>query len=192
MNPTPRLILIVMALMLFSTPAAAHIVHGEGLMAGLAHPFHGMDHILAALAVGLWAGQRQDRLAWALPGLFAVALLISALAGHASGNPLPLMEPGIAATVLLLGIFIAFALNMPAAVSAALLVVFAVFHGWAHGVEQPVGTTVGSYLIGLAVGTLVLQFAGILASRKLLRADMLKLAGGFVAGAGSMMLLAVM
>lgn len=46
-------------LLFTSVGAQAHIlpndVHGFG--SGFAHPLHGLDHILAMVAVGLWAGQ---------------------------------------------------------------------------------------------------------------------------------------
>ncbi|MFP4154930.1 MAG: HupE/UreJ family protein [Halothiobacillaceae bacterium] len=184
---------LALSLTLLAAPAMAHGVHHEsGLMAGLLHPFHGADHLLAALAVGLWAGQHRDRSTWLLPVTFASALLLAALVAHATGWTLPLMEPGIAATVVLLGALIAFAVRMPALFGAGVLVLFAVFHGWAHGLEQPVGTGAIAYLAGLAVGTLGLHLVGVLSARRLVDMQQLRLAGGFVAGAGAMLLLGAM
>ncbi|MGC9456578.1 MAG: HupE/UreJ family protein [Halothiobacillaceae bacterium] len=182
------------SLILLAVPAMAHGVHHHesGWLAGLLHPFHGADHLLAALAVGLWAGQHQDRSTWLLPVSFATALLLAALVAHATGWALPLMEPGIAATVVLLGAFIAFAVRMPAAIGAGVLVLFAAFHGWAHGLEQPAGTGAVSYLAGLAAGTLGLHLVGVLAARRLVDAQQLRLAGGFLAGAGTMLLVGAM
>ncbi len=52
------------ALALFLSPAVAfaHAGHDHsGVMAGLAHPVFGLDHLLAMLAVGLWAARRAGR-----------------------------------------------------------------------------------------------------------------------------------
>ncbi|WP_260436657.1 HupE/UreJ family protein, partial [Pseudomonas aeruginosa] len=53
---------LLAALALLAAPALAfaHPGHGEhGLVAGLAHPLTGLDHLLAMFAVGLWAAQQQ-------------------------------------------------------------------------------------------------------------------------------------
>src|SRR6185295_12960290 len=61
------------ALALLLTPALAfaHPGHGDnGLIAGISHPLGGLDHLLAMLAVGLWAAQQQGAARWALPCTF--------------------------------------------------------------------------------------------------------------------------
>ena len=46
----------VLTLGLMASPALAHPGgHGASMMAGLAHPLLGLDHLLAMLAVGVWA-----------------------------------------------------------------------------------------------------------------------------------------
>ena len=48
--------------------AQAHIVFESGGWAdGVLHPLLGADHVLAMLAVGLWAAQLGGRALWAVP-----------------------------------------------------------------------------------------------------------------------------
>ena len=57
---TLKRILGALALLLTPPLAFAHPGHGDnGLMAGICHPISGLDHLLAMLAVGLWAAQQQ-------------------------------------------------------------------------------------------------------------------------------------
>ena len=54
-----RLSLAAAALGVTTLPAFAHLnpeEHGS-FMAGVSHPFFGADHILAMVAVGIWASQ---------------------------------------------------------------------------------------------------------------------------------------
>lgn len=48
--------------------AQAHPGHGPaGFVTGFIHPLTGWDHLMAMLAVGLWASQLGGRARWALP-----------------------------------------------------------------------------------------------------------------------------
>ena len=135
--------------------------HTHGLESGLAHPLTGLDHICAMFAVGLWAAQRGGRAIWLVPLTFvAVMGLGGGLA--TTGFQLPFVTQGAAASVLVLGILIATALRLPLAASAALVGLFAVFHGFAHGAETAKGTVSGvTYAIGLMLTTALLHLSGI-------------------------------
>lgn len=157
----PRAALAVL-LALAATAAAAHDggdagAH-HGLLAGLLHPFTGVDHLLAMLAVGLAGGLRAPGGAarWAGPAAFAACLLAGAGAA-AAGLPVPAIEPMIAASLMVLGL----ALTMPqrgGALPAALLAGgFALFHGAAHGVEL----SGAAALAGMLAGTVALHAAGL-------------------------------
>lgn len=105
------------ALALLLTPALAfaHPGHGDnGLIAGLGHPIGGLDHLLAMLAVGLWAAQQQGAARWALPCTFVGTMLLGGLLGF-EGLDLPALESGIAASVLALGLAVALAVRPPLA-----------------------------------------------------------------------------
>ncbi|KAF0138628.1 MAG: urease accessory protein [Rhodospirillaceae bacterium] len=55
-------LMTVPTLLVVPTAAYAHAsLMGGGLGEGFVHPFTGLDHMLAMLTIGLWAGQRPMR-----------------------------------------------------------------------------------------------------------------------------------
>ena len=145
--------LLVSALTLalaYSGSALAHPGHAEGAMAGLMHPLTGIDHILAMLAVGLWGAQLGGRAQWLLPSSF-VAFLAGGAALGMSGPALPMAQAGIVTSVLLLGLAIGFAFKLHTSAAALAVGVFALFHGYAHGVEMPAmdGGVSSAWLFGM-------------------------------------------
>jgi urease accessory protein len=172
-------------LTLLATPALAHTGAGavHGFTAGLAHPLFGLDHLLAMVAVGLWAGLSGGRAVMAYPLAFVAVMIAGAIAGMVMGS-LPGMEWGIAFSVVALGAAVAMRLPVSLAAGAALCGGFALFHGWAHGAELPAGASAASYIAGFALATAGLHAIGVLtgsASRFVLPA---RLAGGAMAAAG--------
>jgi len=127
---------------------------------GLAHPWTGLDHMLALLAVGLWAGLNGGRALWAWPAAFVGAMLAGGALGIA-GVFVPLAEPGILASVVVLGLMVLTAARLPLALGAVLIVLFAVLHGHAHGAELPEGAAAGAYMAGFALTTALLHTIGI-------------------------------
>ncbi len=144
-----------------SAPAFAHldpVEHGS-LLAGISHPLFGADHILAMLAVGLWASQVGGKALWAVPAAF-VATMALGFAIAVSGLALPFVEPAILASVIALGLLVAMAAKLPAAASAAVVAIFALFHGHAHGGE--LGTAgAWQFAIGFAIATALLHASGV-------------------------------
>ena len=105
------------ALLLAPALAFAHPGHGDnGLIAGISHPLGGIDHLLAMVAVGLWAAQQKGVARWALPCTFVGTMLIGGVLGF-EGMQLPAMESGIAASVLALGLAVALAVRPPLVVA---------------------------------------------------------------------------
>lgn len=142
--------------------ALAHtgVGHTTGFAAGFFHPVSGADHMLAMVAVGLWATQMGGRAIWAVPAAFVGMMMIGGALGL-SGISVPFIEQGILASVLVFGALIAGALRFPVAVSSALVDIFAIFHGHAHGAEMPVAMGAVSYSAGFALATALLHLAGI-------------------------------
>ena len=174
--------------------AHAHHVAGEtaGFISGFSHPVHGLDHILAMLAVGLWATQLERRALWMVPGAF-VGLMAAGGALGLSGLHLPLVEAGIVASVLVLGSFIAVAARFSVTTAMMLVGAFAMFHGFAHGSEMPVSASSVSYLAGFMVSTAMLHLCGIalgMASQVSLDKRWIRLAGVGIAVAGLFMAIA--
>jgi len=142
--------------------AAAHPGHGDagGLMHGFTHPLGGLDHVLAMVAVGLYAALLGGRALWLVP---AACVGVMALGGAlwAAGYPLPYAEVGIALSVVVLGLAVALRVSLPTLAAMALVGVFAVFHGHAHGAEMPQDLSGYEYAAGFLAATALLHAAGI-------------------------------
>jgi urease accessory protein len=146
------------ALLAASVPALAFAHTGSGLGVGFSHPWSGVDHVLAMLAVGLWAVQLGGRaLAWAPMSFLALMAGGGMLAS--AGVALP-TELGIALSVFVLGALVACAARFPMLASALLVGVFAVFHGHAHGNELAVGVSATSQALGFLGATALLIALG--------------------------------
>jgi urease accessory protein len=175
---------------LTSGQASAHVGHGEveGLMHGFLHPIGGLDHMLAMVAVGLLAALLGGRALWMVPAAFLA--MMAAGAGLAmAGFALPFVELGISASVVALGVAVAFQLPLPVIAAMGIAGFFAVFHGAAHGAEMPVDASGASYAAGFLAATALLHLAGIgigMALSRLVsnRDAMSRLAGGAIAVAG--------
>lgn len=149
------------------------------LVQGLLHPLTGLDHLLAMLAVGLWAAQLQGRAAWMLPGLFP-AVMVAGAALAAAGMAMAGIEPLIALSVVVLGVAVTFGARPGLPASAALVGLFAFAHGQAHGVEMPAGGDLAGYVAGFVGATIFLHLVGLflgMASQRW-RGGMLARAGG--------------
>lgn len=154
--------LLTLAISIAATlPAFAHLdpaQHGS-LAAGFSHPLFGLDHILALVAVGLWAAQQGGRALWLMPAAF-VGTMAAGFTAAIAGMPLPFVEPVILASVIFIGIAIALALPVPAGAVAAMVGFFALFHGHAHGGELG-GAGAWEFAVGFAIATAVLHLVGI-------------------------------
>ena len=146
----------------FTSAAFAHVGDhsGRSFAEGLAHPFTGLDHMLAMVAVGLWASQLGRPAIRLLPLTFPVLMAIGAAFGI-SGRELPWVEIGIAGSVLVLGAAVALSLRPSLIVSAALVSLLALLHGYSHGVELPASVSALTYGAGFVAATLALHALGI-------------------------------
>ena len=153
---------IAILLMLAAGPAIAHVGHGSttSFTAGLGHPLGGLDHVAVMVMVGLWAGLKGGRALWVWPAVFVGVMLVGGIVGM-EGVPVPFVEPGILASVVALGLLVALAVNLPVAVGAGILAMFALFHGHAHGSEVADALNGVEYMAGFALATAVLHLAGI-------------------------------
>ncbi|EJM58593.1 hydrogenase/urease accessory protein [Pseudomonas sp. GM49] len=187
---TLKRILGALALLLTPALAFAHPGHGDnGLIAGISHPLGGIDHLLAMLAVGLWAAQQQGAARWALPCTFVGTLLIGGMLGF-EGMNLAALESGIAASVLALGLAVALAVRPPLVMAVGATALFALFHGVAHGLELPEMSSPWTYAAGFVAATAVLHAAGYALVRVLPQAaaPLVRLAGAASAVTGAWLL----
>nr|WP_301334145.1 HupE/UreJ family protein [Solimonas sp. SE-A11] len=162
----------LLALLCVPVIAQAHPGHaGFALRDGFLHPWLGLDHLLAMLAIGLWARQMQGSPAgaseprtWAslltLPALFVLAVAVGATAGERIGGS-GLVETLIAASLIALGALLAAARRLPLGVSVTLVLAMGLAHGWAHGAEIPVDAPRQAFFAGFLSATALLHLCGI-------------------------------
>jgi urease accessory protein len=181
--------LLLPALALLPLPALAHTggEHAMGFFAGFAHPLGGADHLMAMLAVGLWAGLLGGRAVLALPAAFLAAMAAGFGLG-AAGVALPMVEAGIAASVIVLGVAVALATRPPLGLSLALAALFGLAHGHAHGTEMLAGAGIAAYAAGFLLATALLHAAGLGLARLPAPRILARSAGAAVALAGLFLL----
>lgn len=186
--------LLMVALVFAVAPAQAHTGAGAvfGLAAGISHPLHGIDHLLAMIAVGMLAALRGGRALWIVPLAFVGVMVLGGVLGVAN-VPLPFVELGIALSVVVLGALVAFDARFATPVVAAIVGFFALMHGHAHGTEMP-GTALGmTYGLGFVAATAALHGLGIgigLAGTKQAFRSAVRFGGAAMAVAGLVLLAA--
>jgi urease accessory protein len=157
-----KIVPLATLLALAASPALAHVGVGStaSFAAGVAHPLMGIDHVTVMVAVGLWAALKGNRALWVWPASVVGVMLIGGALGMAH-VPLPFVGPGILASVVALGLMVALAVDLPVAAGAAIIGLFALLHGHAHGTE--VAENIGGieYMAGFALATATLHGVGV-------------------------------
>jgi urease accessory protein len=156
-----RALLTALAILL-PTAAFAHTGHEHvaGMLSGFMHPVGGIDHVLAMVAVGVFAYVLGGRALWLVPASFVAMMAVGFLLGVGQVE-VPFVELGIALSSVVIGGVAALGRPMPVVAASALVGVFAVFHGHAHGAEMPMGAAGFEYAVGFVVATALLHAAGI-------------------------------
>jgi urease accessory protein len=171
-----------------ATPAFAHTEGNAaaGFVSGFLHPIGGWDHVVAMVAVGLWGAFLGRPAVWLLPIVFPLVMAFGGALG-VLGVPLPGVEIGIAASAIVLGAMVAFAVKPPLWVAAVVVGAFAIFHGHAHGTELPEAASPVAYSLGFVIATGLLHAAGIgiaLIARWPQGAALVRAGGGVIAAIG--------
>jgi len=133
---TPPVVLAVVAFVLATSPAAAHVGSGAqvSIMKGLGHPLMGLDHVLAMAAIGLWAASGAGRTLWPI-GLATIGAMAIGITMPSIGLSVPLVEPVILVSVLTVGLLVAASIRVSPVSGMVIAAAFALFHGFAHGSE---------------------------------------------------------
>ncbi|MDC9822334.1 HupE/UreJ family protein [Devosia sp. ZB163] len=154
--------LITLLLIALPTAAFAHTGHGDtaGLAYGFMHPIGGLDHVLAMVAVGVFAYVLGGRALWLVPASFVVMMAVGFGLGVTQVD-VPFVELGIALSSVVIGGAAALGRPMPVAAAASLVGVFAIFHGHAHGAEMPTNAAGFEYAVGFMLATGLLHLVGI-------------------------------
>jgi urease accessory protein len=152
------------SLLVLPSIASAHVVFGvpHGVHDGFMHPFTGMDHLLAMIAVGLWAAQHRGRAMWMIPLTFVGVMVLGGILG-VSGAYVPGADLVIALSLLTLGALVATATQFKPSLSMLIVGLFALFHGYAHGHEMSAAVSAFSFSAGFVAATLLLHGVGMAA-----------------------------
>jgi urease accessory protein len=158
----PAIVALLLGLLLMPGAAQAHIVRGEaiGFVSGFLHPVSGLDHITAMVAVGMWGAQLGRPAIWVLPLTFPMVMAFGGFLGLI-GMPLPGAEIGIALSGVVLGAAVLSQFRAPLWIVAAIVGMFGLFHGHAHGAEMPPGHNPLLYSAGFVLATGLLHVCGI-------------------------------
>ncbi len=177
-----------LALIGAATPALAHSGHGDtsGFVAGFLHPVGGLDHVLAMVAVGLFAAHLGGRALWAVPAAFVALMAVGGALGMNGAN-VPYVETGIALSVVVFGLTLASGAALPVGLAVGLVGFFSIFHGHAHGAEMPPNTSGAAYAAGFLIATALLHGAGIalgMGAARLASQRAVRIGGAAMAAAG--------
>jgi len=119
-----------------------------------------MDHLLAMIAVGLWAGLCGGRRKWLWPATFVASMIAGSVIGVFAALNLP-VEPAILASVMVLGLATALSLQVPTVLGGLVIAVFGMAHGYAHGIEMPHTANGLDFAAGFAFATAILHVMGV-------------------------------
>ncbi len=145
-------------------PVLAH--HGEsaaalaagGFLAGLLHPFSGLDHLVILLLIGVWSARRAAPAAWSVPTLALAALVLGAALPESLA-----VARAIPAYVLVLAIAaVACIRRMPISLGVAVIFAASALHANAH-VDALAGAG-PAFLSGLAAGAAAVLSLGMAAT----------------------------
>ena len=155
-------LVLALACLVLAHPASAHDQAGVagGLIGGFLHPLSGADHLIAMVAVGIWGAQLGAPALYVLPVTFPLVMSLGGVLG-VMGVPLPAPEVMIALSAVILGLAVAARLRVPFAAAGAIVAIFAIFHGHAHGAELPSAADPMAYGVGFVVATGLLHLLGI-------------------------------
>jgi len=190
MNSKFITILILSLIVVCPYELLAHGTHGSGFSAGFTHPIFGIDHLLTIIGIGAVTFYTKKYLL--MPVSFLLMMAISGYFGIAQ-EAIPAVETGIAISIVLIGVAVAYFDKVSDWLIAASIAIFGLLHGYAHGVEKPEGTTAIQYIPGYVLGALLVIAAAYALSLLLMKLspqfDMHKVFGGLIVGIGLMIML---
>ena len=156
-NRTGIFSLTLLTALMSATAVQAH--SGATIGAGFLHPISGLDHLLALLAVGIWAGRSGSKLIWQVPSLFITfTLLGAAITMH--GLTLPGIQTVVFSSVAIFFVLAAISVRLSARTAGIVTAMFALFHGAAHGTMT--GAAPLSFVAGFIAASIVVLVVGVI------------------------------
>lgn len=167
---------LTLPILIYPTWLLAHGSNNDGFL----HPITGLDHLLAMLAVGAWSALIGGKAIFIVPIAFVFTMILGAWMGFLQ-IMVPYSELGIAISIILLGMAIAFNERGNITVAATGVALFGIFHGFAHGTEIPFNANKFNYVLGFLMTTASLHvigaFATLLTLKKTYGRELLKAVG---------------
>ena len=146
-------------LLLGSPVAQAHGLHGVSFMAGLAHPWLGLDHLLAMLAMGVSVASLSLRVRWISAAMLGLTLIVGVFSAGVLNLGLS-MEPLLAASLLVLALLCVRQHALATALRLGLLAAFSFLHGGVHGLEVPTQALLLPFASGVVLASVSLLVLG--------------------------------
>ncbi|AYF03713.1 Ni/Fe hydrogenase (plasmid) [Paracoccus yeei] len=140
------------------------------------------------VAVGLWTATLGAGAAPVLLAAFPLAMVAGGVAGR-FGLALPMVEAGIAASSVVIGVALLLADRPPVWLAGLVVAGFAAFHGHAHGVEMPASGNLALYATGFVLSTLLLHGTGLALAMLAHRPAVCRVIGAGIAFGGTEALL---
>ena len=166
-----------------------------GFLSGLLHPVLGFDHLLAMLCVGILSAQIGGKAIWTVPATFVSVMGLGGILGIYEVGSLP-AELGIALSLVLLGGVIAAERRLPIWIAMITVGFFAIFHGYAHGLEMPSTAEPILFALGFLTGTILIHIAGVIIGDISQHYEkgkiILRIAGGFILVLGFLYLFGIL
>jgi urease accessory protein len=163
--------ILLFAALLLPAVAHAHPGHADaGLISGFMHPFSGLDHMVAMLAVGVWAARNTGMKRWLAPAAFLMGMIAGGVLGLDGFLP-RFLESAVTASTFAAALLVLLAVRLPLGVQASIAAAFAVWHGIAHGAELPAATAPMAFAAGFLVATALLLVMGLVLGRLLQRSE---------------------
>lgn len=189
--------LVVVLLMTYAASGHSGRQSAYEFHTGVQHPWSGLDHMVAMLAVGLWGVQLGGVMVWRLPLVFLAMMLTGAAVAGGETGVSPLVEHAIVASVLVLGLLLAVARHLPAWLAICIVGAAAIAHGHAHATDYALanGNSPAAYAMGFALSSALLLAAGAgigILLRRHHAIVLVRFAGGAVAVCGVLLALRVL
>lgn len=133
----------------------------EGFAAGFVRPFVSLEHVSAAIIVGLLAVHLGGRALNRVPGGFLMVMILGAMMG-AAGAGMPFVEEICLAAVVMFGALAVLWSRLSVVIALSIAGVIGVMQGHLHGVAMHNGTASTGSLVGLVLGMAILLGVGIM------------------------------
>ena len=184
MNNTSYRVAAATILAFACPPLFAHPGHGGALMDGLLHPYAGIDHLLGALTIGLWAARQGRSLLYTLPAAFLFSLACGIVLGAAVYSP-AWLDQGIAISLMAAGLLACFTVRLRLFPALLFASASALLHGLAHGSDMAATANLLRFGTGMMLGTGLLLLAGAAAGTRFAgKVRLLRLAGAVATACG--------